>query len=479
MKLRLLSSLVAFLGTAALAACATSSQAVSLDPSDGGADSGAILEEGDDDPANQPPHSLGSIVLGETHGSGSGTGASTRSTPVVSATFLPDALAAKSCKKAIAGGCEITATPKCTDSTTTSSGCLSNEVCTLDDSCESVCKKVVTCAESCLSDEVCTAKSLTAITGTCVKVQSFDAGPIAFSGTTTSITLFPPYSFQSDGRGAPFLGGSQLRVQAQGALEAGFEAFDETFTSTTFVQTSPALSKIPRSTIYGSGAIPVGWAPSAASQTDSVIITVTGTGGSATCKVKDVDAQFSIPRSVVKAAQGADADASAPVSISVTRQRKELHKDKKAKGELTTGTVQPEGWLELVTTSTESASFQGCTSAAQTLCDDTCTTLSSDPENCGACGNACAANQLCSSGTCVINSAACSSCKSTAQSGVCSSQYSTCSATTDCYYLASCVRSCTTAACVSSCNSSYPGGQTAFASLKSCWDTQCYSSCGF
>jgi len=256
-------------------------------------------------------------VLGEAHGSGG----SSKSTPIVTATFIPDALLGKSCKKKIEGGCEIQQVPKCTKVTTSSTGCAASEACTFDDACVATCKAFVACEKTCSADEVCKTTGSAGTAGTCVKLETFDAGPLAFSGTTTTITMFPPYRFETTGQGAPFLGGSELRVQAQGALEAGFEKFDLKFTATTFVQTSPALSKIPRATVFGTGSIPVGWAPSAAAgATDNVLVTVSGSGGTATCKMKDALAKFDIPRSVVKAAQGEGALENAPVSISVTRQ---------------------------------------------------------------------------------------------------------------------------------------------------------------
>lgn len=476
MKLRFLSTVAALF---AITACATATKSSGIDPAateDGGTpDSGAAVDDGIDDPALQPPHSLGSIVLGEAHGSGG----STKSTPIVTATFVPDAMLGKSCKKKIDAGCEIQQVPKCTKVTTSSTGCATSEACTFDDACAAVCKPFVACEKSCAADEVCKTTGTTGTAGTCVKVESFDAGPLAFSGTTTTITMFPPYRFETTGQGAPFLGGSELRVQAQGALEAGFEKFDEKFTATTFLQTNPSLAKIPRATVFGSSAIPVGWAPSTASTTDNVIITVSGSGGTATCKMKDTLAKFDIPRAVVKAAQGEGALDNAPVSISVTRQRKEIHKDKHAKGELAIASVKPDGWLELITQSTETTSFQGCTSSGQTLCEDVCVDLKSDIENCGVCGKICGSTQTCNLGTCTGSTASCTSCKSNAKAGVCSSQSQQCELDVNCSNLSYCVSQCTTASCVSSCNSSYSLGVTKFAPLKSCWDTQCASSCPF
>ena len=219
MKLRLLATYVSLFS---VAACATSTNSGVGEPVPGGPVPGTEQPaEEEEDVTKQPPHSLGTIVLGESHGSG----ASTKSTPIVVASFLPDAVLGKSCRKKLDAGCEILEIPKCSKTSTSTTGCNSDEQCTFDVSCEPVCKKLALCEKPCSEDEVCKLASSTASRGTCVKSESFDAGPLAFSGTTTSITMYPPYRFESTGQGAPFLAGAELKFQAQGATEAGFEKF--------------------------------------------------------------------------------------------------------------------------------------------------------------------------------------------------------------------------------------------------------------
>ena len=62
------------------------------------------------------------------------------------------------------------------------------------------------CGTECARDEACVAdpKSTDPSLGKCEKVESFDAGPIAFSGTAMAISLFPPYSYEAKSDGSPF-----------------------------------------------------------------------------------------------------------------------------------------------------------------------------------------------------------------------------------------------------------------------------------
>ena len=52
---------------------------------------------------------------------------------------------------------------------------------------------------------------------------------------------------------------------------------------------------------------------------------------------------------------------------------------------MTTATVQPVGWLEMTTMSTESATFQGCGATGETMCPDGCYDTQTDQYHCGSC----------------------------------------------------------------------------------------------
>jgi hypothetical protein len=458
------------LGLLAVACTTTTTRTEVVDP-EKDTPSGEKGEGADpDDPANQPPHSLGTIMLGEAHASGA-----SRVSPIVSATFLPDALLGRTCKRKLEGGCEIAEVPKCTKVKGSFNGCEEDEACTFDTaSCEASCTKVAVCEEACEEDEVCRARSKTSSRGTCVKAETFDAGPIAFSGTTTPITLYPPYAYESSGSGAPFLAGATIQVQAQGAIDAGFEKFDESFTATKFLQTSPQLSKIPREKVFGQGPLPIAWVAGE----DSILVSVSGAGGTATCKADDAAGKFDVPRSVIEAALGDEEDRGfAYLSLSVTRQKKDVKKDKKAKGELSSTKVQPEGWLELITLSTETASFEGC-AGSDAICKDECVDLKTDPDNCGGCGKRCTASQSCSAGKCVDAAAACNSCINTQKSGFCQFEWSTCNADAECKALWSCLDTCQTQSCSENCVNMYPDGLSYAQDFANCAFPRCQAQCG-
>jgi hypothetical protein len=296
------------------------------------------------------PHALGTIVLGESHASGT-------STPrrIVAVSFVPDAALSRVATRNVAG-CEhtpaATAAPKAPDAGAS---------------------------------------------------ESFDAGPVAVSGATTPITLYPPYTYEGDTDGAPFLAGAKLEVQGSGAVGAGFEKFDETFTATQFLQTSPALAQLPRTSVFGTGSLPVAWAAGG----DDIFITVSGAGGALRCKASDAEGRFEIPREVIKTALGGSTN----LSLSVARERTETKKGKKTRGELTGATVQPTGWLALTTTSAETASFQcsgaECTGVSATTCHD-CRTSACKTEF-----DACTADATCPMLRTCLDACADSACRNT------------------------------------------------------------------
>jgi hypothetical protein len=400
------------------------------------------------------PHALGTITLGESHPPNGG-----QSSPIVSASFIPDAATTSSCNAQLAG-CTVIVTPTCT-------GCQAGEFCAFDGGCNAVCKKV--CNKACGTGQVCILDA--ANQPTCVLSQSFDAGPLAFSGTTTAITLFPPYAYQAMQQGAPFLGGAQLEVQAQGAAGAGFAAFDEKYTATTFLQTLVPLDQIPRTSLFGSDAAPVDWVAGH----DQIVVTASGAGGVATCKADDSSGHFDVPRAVLEAAIGTGTS----LTLSVSRQRHEIHKGKSAMGPLPGFIVQSEGWLELVTLSTESTGFTGCGAGKQACgTGSACADLATDDQNCGACGVKCASAQICVAGQCVDPVMACNDCYTAAMSGKCKSSNNACLADAECAALRTCIDGCATDACVQDCGSQHQAGQTSFNNYIQCvCDTACTAEC--
>jgi hypothetical protein len=330
------------------------------------------------------PHALGTITLGESRSSATGA-----SSPVISASFLPDSQAKKSCTRKV-GACEMAEIPQCR--TGTAEGCRSGEVCSFDDDCNSTCIKA--CTKACSAGEVCTFVSTSASEDgdgmACKRTERFDAGAIAFDGTTTAITLFPPYAVTPEGMGAPFMARSEIRVQASGASASGFQKFDDKFTTTTFLETNPPLRELDKADVFGNGDLRIGWVPGE----DHVIVTASGPLGAAKCEAKDADGEYMLARQVIDEVMGSTSTSSGNFSITVTRERREVRRDKKA-----IGAPNERGHLELITTSSETHSYQACTTG-QSMCGSECVSLQSDRYNCGECGNVCGSSQYCSSGYC-------------------------------------------------------------------------------
>ena len=352
----------------------------------GGSDSGDS-DTGDTGDTGEPavPHALGVISLTESHPATGGS-----SVPGVGAYFIPNTEGGDGgggCYESV-GGCRIALAPDCGEN------CAVDEFCTFNDACESRCERI--CDATCGPDEVCYFPAPD--TPGCKKIESFDAGALTFLGTPIAINLFPPYNFSGDS-GSPFAPGGEASVQASGATAAGFEAFEKSFTGTSFMQTSPSLDSLTLADIYGNGPLPVRWAPGE----DDIVITVNVTSADFTsgvliCETSDASGSFDVPReALIQAIDGGDIN---NLSISVQRQRVETHKGLTTTGMLTGVTVEPEGWLNIVTSSIESHTFEGC-GAGELFCTDACVETEWDNENCGGCGNECTGNTYCEYGECL------------------------------------------------------------------------------
>ncbi len=382
------------------------------------------------------PHALGTILLGESHPSDGGM-----TSPSVSASFIPDVDgggAGTACTETVAG-CQISLLPDCGDN-----GCGADEYCGFDSGCKSKCQPI--CDAACAPDEVCYFPSPN--TPGCKKIETFDAGALTFLGTPIPITLFPPYGFMSDDNAAPFAPGGKATVQASGASGAGFEKFEKEFTGTEFIQTSPKLDSLNFAQVFGNGDLPIQWTAGSGKVTITASVTSSDFQvGSVTCNADDAKGSFDLPRAALKAAiDGGDISA---LSISISRQRTDLYKDLTTKGQLTGVTVQPVGYLQIITSSTEYHAFQGC-NPGEAVCDNECVDVQFDDANCGECGKTCPGEDTCNSGTCNgIDS--CNACAIESQTGACKAENDACAADPVCKKFETCFTACDTQACVDEC----------------------------
>lgn len=428
---------------------------------DGGATSGNDETAGDDAmdataDTGEPdvPHALGTIVLGEVHPAQSGN-----STPVVSAVFLPDSAGASSqCSDEVAG-CEIMLTPDCG-----STGCDTGEYCGFDDGCQASCLAI--CDAECGDDEVCYFASPG--NAACKVREAFDAGALTFVGTTTALTLFPPYSFQGEASGAPFAPGADLAVSASGATAAGFTAFDRAFTATDLLQSD--LEDISITHAYGDGDIPITWIPGDGDlKISASVVGFDGASGLVTCEGNDASGEFAFPREAIDAAIGGETLSS--ITLTIERRRTDMHRDLETTGQLLGATVQEVGWLELVTSSAESHAVQGC-GPGEAVCGGDCVDVSSDPDNCGGCGESCSGQDSCYDGTC-NGPAACNACAA-GEPRECAAEFAACEANPECVALGACLGPCTTADCQNACVEANPAGLDDYNNRASCL---CYEGC--
>jgi hypothetical protein len=410
----------------------------------------------DDDDVPDGPHALAAVSIGEAHAATGGTASAS-----VAAMFVPDADAAgagvaPSCTREVAG-CELPLQPDCGGT------CGDREYCTFDGDCDAVCKRA--CDAECGAGEECYFPTPDA--PSCRQRQSFDAGSITITGTTTPVTLFPPYSFAGVDDGSLYLEGAVLAVNAAGATGAGYAAFAESFTATRLVRSQPPLDELGLLDVFGDGDVPVGWIPGEDEIT--IAATVTGLGGgfgTLRCAASDADGSFALPREAIDAAL--DGDGLDTLSISITRTRTERVYDLATTGELAGTTIQPTGWLELATVSSESHAFEGCEGNEQ-LCDEACVDTDRDAQHCGDCETDCPGSDTCEQGTCQ-GDASCNSCAEDVSSGngACADLFDACTDTADCAALRTCFTGCTNQTCINTCFDDHPEGATVYQDWAAC-----------
>jgi len=392
---------------AALCAAACSSNSSHAD-ADGDSSSDGVSPGTDDtatDSDQETPHAGGSIVFAESHAALSGT-----SNVAVSATFYPNLEPQKVCGSVKAttktiDGCVFTINqnaynqPQCEDS-------CGDGYCAYDDQCKPKC--VVACTKACDSDSVCAFDEkgkpyCESIDERRLTIADFNAGALSFSGETGAVTIRPPYIEAGTTSGIGFIPESEVKVSASGASEVGLEAFKGSFTTTTMLETS--LKKLSSKDLYGTGPMKLTWAKGS----DDLRITLSGEVNykpiTATCKADDASGTFSITRKVLnelgKDSVTNEVTTLNSLSIQMTRTKKTVQKGIKTKGEIEEVKIQPEGWVDFVSTSTESVQIEGCDNG-YTYCPDEkqCANLFGDEKNCGECGNVCPSGKSCSSGEC-------------------------------------------------------------------------------
>jgi hypothetical protein len=234
--------------------------------------------------------------------------------------------------------------------------------------------------------------------------------------------------------------------------------------------------------VFGTGNIPIRWS---AGQ-DTILVTATviaksGKIGTFTCKADDTAGTFDVPREAIKAVLVAN-DPLDKLTLAVTRNKLQSIYDLGTTGMLAGVDIQPVGWLDLATTSTETTAFEGC-GAGEQVCSNVCVNTSTNA-HCGSCTNACASGDSCMTDTC-SGPAACQSCFNMASTGtgVCASAYAACTNNADCAALKTCLVGCgTDGTCQQNCVNAHPNSLTLYNMGPNCicqsgCPTECSSEC--
>jgi hypothetical protein len=414
--------------------------------------------------SNEPPHALAAITLGETHTAGESS-----SEAIVLASFVPDASLLNACTTTVAG-CTIPIPAVCDG--VTGPKCQDDQFCALDATCKPTCE--ASCTVQCPAGQACYFAS--GNTQSCQPIQTFDGGDLVFSGLglASAITLFPPsYLFSSTNDGNPLVPGGAIEVTASGSIGAGFAPFQETFTATTLLQTSPSLTLLTPTKVFSPQGLSVGWQPG----TDAILISVTGPLGTAQCSAQDSAGAYIVPAQVVTSVAGTG---NPSMSIAVTRQRLVEKTDGKTQGTLTGETIEPLGYIDLTTVSTETITVAGCgNGTTETLCSDGCVDTTTSSTDCGTCGHSCGTG-YCSEGVCYGTTPSCAS-PLTSCSGACVNLSTSVANCGDCGFSCpvgdSCVSgTCTTSSVCGTLTSCTDGCQDLLTSTTDCGE--CGNSCG-
>jgi hypothetical protein len=293
------------------------------------------------EPPPNGPQARATIVIGESHDPGGAN-----ATAVLNASFVPNAETVPTGCTTDVGGCTVAVPPVCPIA------CLVGEVCQYDDACVPTCQ--ATCSLACPAGEVCyfPVPDVPA----CRAIETFDAGRLDFVGTKVPVTLFPPYVLPPGYDGTLTNPGSVVTATASGAIAAGFGPFEVMVTTAESLFTT--IDQILPTDSFGLADLVVTWVPGV---DDDIVVNLVVSGalggtGTVTCEGDDATGTLSIPRPAIDAAV-AEMDTATSMFLTVTRRHLETSSGHPTVGVLLEEDLPPEGTVDFVFTSSESATL--------------------------------------------------------------------------------------------------------------------------